>query len=130
MGEGRRVWGVGCSPFAAGESAVASGKVQLCLQVCAAHAGDDEAKAGVGDEAEQDTNDQGERPSKFLPNGSQPDGERFFALTLLGTLGFSPLRERAEPPEKLRAQKHGTVGLPSRAAAEIFCLPLRAQAGG
>lgn len=61
-----RVWGVACSHFAASESTVASGKVQLCLQVCAAHAGDHEAKAGVGDEAEQDTNDQAKCPSKFL----------------------------------------------------------------
>lgn len=58
--------GVGGSHFAASESTVASGKVQLCLQVCAAHAGDHEAKAGVGDEAEQDTNDQAKCPSKFL----------------------------------------------------------------
>lgn len=58
--------GVACSHCAASESTVASGKVQLCLQVCAAHAGDHEAKAGVGDEAEQDTNDQAKCPSKFL----------------------------------------------------------------
>lgn len=64
--EARRVWGVPCSHFAASESTVASGKVQLCLQVCAAHAGDHEAKAGVGDEAEQNTNDQAKCPSKFL----------------------------------------------------------------
>lgn len=58
--------GVACSHFAASESTVASGKVQLCLQVCAAHAGDHEAKAGVGDEAEQDTYDQAKCPSKSL----------------------------------------------------------------
>lgn len=65
-GEARRVWGIACSHFAASESTVASGKVQLCLQVCTTHAGDHEAKAGVGDEAEQDTNDQAKCPSKFL----------------------------------------------------------------
>ncbi|XP_019326133.1 PREDICTED: RING finger protein 214 isoform X3 [Aptenodytes forsteri] len=43
-------------------------------QVCAAHAGDDEAKAGVGDEAEQDTNDQGKRPRSVQRPHS--DGEK------------------------------------------------------
>lgn len=68
--------GVYCSCVAA-----ASGKGQLCLQVCATHAGDHEAEAGVGDEAEQDTNDEGKCPSKCLPSGSRPDGLRFLALT-------------------------------------------------
>lgn len=43
----------------------ASGNVQLCLQVCTTHAGDHEAKARVGDETEQDTDHQGERPSEW-----------------------------------------------------------------
>lgn len=68
--------GVCCSRVAA-----ASGKGRLSLQVCAAHAGDHEAEAGVGDEAEQDTDDEGKRPSKCLPRSSRPDGQRFLALT-------------------------------------------------
>lgn len=81
----------------------------------------------MGDEAEQDTNDQGKRPSKFLPNGSLPNTEQLFMLMLLGMLSFNPLWERTKTQKQLCAQKHGTVGLPLPAAAEIFCLPLWAR---
>lgn len=50
---------------------LARGNVKLFLQVCTTNTGDHEAKAGVGDEAEQDTNDQGKCPSKFLSDSSQ-----------------------------------------------------------
>lgn len=65
----------------------------------------------MGDEAEQDTNDQGKCPSKFLleGSGSQPGSEQFFALMLLCMLSFNPLWERTKTQKKLCAQKHGMV---------------------
>lgn len=87
-GEGRRAGGVRCFHFAASESTFARGKVKLFLQVCSTNAGDHEAKAGVGDEAEQDTNDKGKCQSKLLSGSSWPMNT-WFASVLLHVLNFN-----------------------------------------
>lgn len=79
-----------CSHFAASESMLARGKVKLFLQVCATNAGDNEAKAGVGDEAEQDTNDKGECQSKLLSDSFWPKNVWFTSM-LLCMLNFNSL---------------------------------------
>lgn len=88
-----------CSCFAASDSVLARGNVKLFLQVCTTNTGDHEAKAGVGDEAEQDTNDQGKCPSKFLSDSSQLKSV-WFTSVLLHVLSCNSLWEKSKTQER------------------------------
>lgn len=81
---------------------LARGNVKLFLQVCTTNTGDHEAKAGVGDEAEQDTNDEGKCPSKFLQ--AAPSLGVWFTSVLLHVLSCSSLWKTVRPAKRLVSQ--------------------------